>query len=93
MSLTSILSGINERGKPEQVKDDYWALETKLRGSRAHLVLSLVFLVKCKRPGKSRCILLPKNAQLQSSCYQQRYFFDHAAVFEKEGGFPKMFVH
>lgn len=80
-------------GKPEQVKDDYWALETKLKGVRVHLVLSLVFLVKCKRPGRSRCIL-PKNAQLQSSCYQQRYFFfGRTAVFEKGGDFPKMFVH
>lgn len=36
------------RGNPEQVKDDYWALATKLRGTRAHVVLSLVFLVRVK---------------------------------------------
>lgn len=82
------------RGNPEKVKDDYWALETNLRGTRAHMVLPLVFLVKGKSPGRSRCIQLLVNAQLHSSCHQQRYvFFDRTAMFEKGGGFPKVLVH
>lgn len=81
------------RGNPEKVEDDYWALVAKLRGTRAHMVLSLAFLAKGKSPGRSRCIQLPMNTQLHSSHHQQRYlFFDCTAMFEKGGGFPKLFV-